>query len=175
VTETSAPNIPNVTDAGPAGDNAGAFARGFTTGADVLAGLIHTTTGVLTLALDQRIFSDVPGNIHLVDGTGFDTTPTGASSVAFPVQAAGPEAVTVQFSPGQAVTAKNVTVRAGSLFTGLAVANVPQVLSITTEASIVKHLKSAKHMSKRAAARSNARSRAKNRAIVRRLKHRFHA
>jgi hypothetical protein len=169
VTETSAPNIPNVTDALAAGDNAGAFARGFTTGPDVLAGLLHTTTGVLTLALDQRIFSDVPGNIHLVDGTGFDTTPAGASSVAFPTQAAGPESVTVQFSPGQAVTAKNVSVRFGSLFTGLGEDNIGQVLSITTTSSIVKHLKTAKHMSKRAQARSNARSRAKNRAIVRRL------
>jgi hypothetical protein len=169
VTETSAPNIPNVTDALAAGDNAGAFARGFTTAADVLGGIINTTTGVLTLALDQRMFLDAPGNIHLVDGTGFDTTPAGASSVAFPIQAAGPEAVTVQFSPGQAVTAKNVSVRAGSLATFIGVTNVPQVLSITTTSSIVKHLKTAKHMSKRAAARSNARSRAKNRAIVRRL------
>jgi hypothetical protein len=174
VTETSAPNIPSVANALAAGDNAGAFARGFTTGPDVLAGLIHTTTGVLTLALDQRIFADAPGNIHLVDGTGFDTTPTGASSVAFPIQAGGPEAVTVQFSPGQAVTAKNVAVRAGALSTFFA-SNVSQVLSITTEASIVKHLRTAKHMSKRAQARSNARSRAKNRAIVRRLMHRLHA
>jgi hypothetical protein len=169
VTETSAPNIPNVTDALAAGGNAGAFARGFTTGPDVLAGLLHTTTGVLILALDQRIFADTPADIHLIDGTGVDVTLTGASSVAFPTQAAGPEAVTVQFSPGQSVTAKNASVHPGALATGLGVTNVSQVLSITTEASIVKHLKTAKHMSKRAAARSNARSRAKNRAIVRRL------
>ena len=180
VTETSPPTLVNQFDAAPAGDNAGAFARGFTTGPDVFSGIINTTTGALTLAVDQRVGAGIAGNIHLIDSTGVDVTPTGATSVTFPTQPAGPESITAQFSPGQASTAKNTVLFGapavtGALFTPAVLQpNVPQVLSITSTASIVHNAKLHKAQSKRFVAASRARTRAQEKALLAKLRHRMH-
>ena len=183
VVETSPPYIANVVDASPSGGNAGAFSRGFTTGPDVTAGIINTTTGVLSLNVDQRVFPGAvdPTTLRLIDGTGFDVTPTGSSGITVPTQGPGPETIQAQFSPGQASVAKNAALTfGGSPFTGgftiatLLGVNVPQVLHITSTASILHGLKHAKKQSAASVRKVNARSRAKNRAAVARLIRRHH-
>ena len=183
VVETSPPFIANVADALPSGGNAGAFSRGFTTGPDVTAGIINTTTGVLSLNVDQRVFPGAvnPTTLILIDGTGFDVTPTGSSGITVPTQGPGPETIQAQFTPGQASVAKNAALTfGGSPFTGgftiaaLLGVNVPQVLHITSTASILHGLKHAKKQSAASVRKVNARSRAKNRAAVARLIRRHH-
>lgn len=184
VTETSPPHLANVIDAAPSGGNAGAFSRGFTTGPDVLSGIIHTTTGVLSLNVDQRVLPGlvVPASLRLVDGTGVDVTPLGSSGITVPTQGPGPETIQAQFSPGQASVAHNAALISGaSPFTGgltiataLVQPNVPQVLHITSTASILHGLKHAKKQSAAFVRKVNARSRAKNRAAVARLIRRHH-
>ena len=115
VQESSPPHNMNQFDVRPAGGNAGAFSRGFTTGPDVFNATINTTTGVVTLGLDQRIFGGNPAQISLLDSTGNVVATAPAGSVTFPIQLPGPEMVQVQFSPGQTTTAKNVSVQTGGL------------------------------------------------------------
>jgi hypothetical protein len=153
VQETSPPNLLNVADVRPAGGNAGAFARGFTTGPDVFNGIINKTTGVLTAGLDQRIIADVPGNIILLDSTGNNVAAAGVGSVTFPSQAAGPQTITVQFSPGQSVNATNVSFGGAALFTpAVGEPNIPQILSITSSGSLLHAARLHRHYSKAKAA-----------------------
>jgi len=111
-------NTPGSQQLPPPWGNAGAFARGFTTGPDAMGGQLNTTTGVLSLTLDQRAFDDQftsPNNIRLLSDTGDTTGIAGSGSITFPTQPAGQQTITVQFSPGQAVTAHNIEI--GGLFT----------------------------------------------------------
>jgi hypothetical protein len=84
----------------PIGDNAGAFARGFTTGPDAFATTINQVNGVVTLTFDQRIidWDSEAICVYRADGTlgGCDpiVTPT-----TFP--GPGPQTVTMQFLPAQ--------------------------------------------------------------------------
>jgi hypothetical protein len=175
VQETSPPNLLNVADVRPAGGNAGAFARGFTTGPDVFNGIINKTTGVLTAGLDQRILIDVPAGIQLLDSTGNSVAAAGVGSVTFPSQAAGPETITVQFSPGQSVNATNVSFAGGSIFTpAVAHANVPQILSITSTSSLLHSARLHRNQSKAAVARWRRHVRAWEKARLARFLHSLH-
>jgi hypothetical protein len=178
VTESSPPNNPNVFDARPAGDNAGAFARGFTTGADVFNAVINKTTGVVTVGLDQRIFGSTPASINLLDSTGNAVATAPAGSVTFPTQAAGPEQITIQFSPGQTTTATNLALTAyGALATALDI-SIPQILATTSTSSILHsaklHQAQSKAMARAAAARARKQHDALLARFVRHLRHAHH-
>ena len=57
----------------PIGDNAGAFARGFTTGPDVFGIVINKNTGQISVNLDARVINvALPGAglIRVMDGAG---------------------------------------------------------------------------------------------------------
>jgi hypothetical protein len=176
VTESSPPNNPNVFDARPAGDNAGAFARGFTTGPDVFNAVINKTTGVVTVGLDQRIFATAPGNVILLDSTGNNVATAPAGSVTFPTQAAGPEQITVQFSPGQTTTATNFALTGPALATATGDINIPQILAATSTSSILHSAKLHKAQSKKMVRAANARTRKQEAALrakfLRKLHHR---
>jgi hypothetical protein len=175
VTESSPPNNANVFDARPAGDNAGAFARGFTTGPDVFNAVINKTTGVVTMGLDQRIFNDTPANIHLLDSTGNPVATAPGGSVTFPTQAAGPEQITVQFSPGQTTTATNVALDANALVTAIGTEfNVPQILAATSTSSILHSAKLHKAQSKKLVRAANARTRQHQKALAARFLRSLH-
>jgi hypothetical protein len=180
VKEVSPPLLPNQPDAGPAGGNAGAFARGFTTAPDAFGALISASTGVVTIALDQRAFVTVPAGISLVDGTGNITFSAPAGSVTTPAQAAGPETITVQFSPGQVATAKNLALAAFAALGTNALgnppvqANEPQIMSAPSTASILHRAKLEKPMSKKQVRAIRARVRAEERALLAKLHHRSH-
>jgi len=179
VTEASPPNLPNLPDAKPSGGNAGAFARGFTTGPDVFAATDSKSTGVVTIALDQRIFAAAGTGFFAVDDTGFPVAGSTAGSVGIPTQAAGPELITVAFSPGQVTTMTNLYVAAASMETFLVPAqlNVAQDLSVTSTASLLRAARS-NHLSKRQVAKDRAHARAEQRALraqlVRHLRHSRH-
>jgi hypothetical protein len=177
VTESSPPNNPNVFDARPAGDNAGAFARGFTTGPDVFNAVINKTTGVVTVGLDQRIFGSNPASIQLLDSTGNSVATAPAGSVTFPTQAAGPEQITIQFSPGQTTTATNLALtNVGALTTAIGEPSIWQILSATSTSSILHSAKLHKAQSKHLAARRRAQAtrwqRAHRSKFLRSLRHR---
>ncbi|MGI8714932.1 MAG: hypothetical protein ACR2NR_17485 [Solirubrobacteraceae bacterium] len=177
VTEVSPPNNPNANDSAPAGDNAGAFARGFTTAPDVFGATISRTNGVVTLGLDQRAFTLGAGTINLLDSTGNIVATSSVGAVTLPTQVAGPELITVQFSPGQAATATNVSVGAGALVTSAPVSaqNVAQILSGTVTSSLLHSAKLHKAQSKKQIAARKAQIRRQEKALrakfFRHLKH----
>jgi hypothetical protein len=177
VTEASPPNLPNLPDAKPAGGNAGAFARGFTSGPDVFAATDSKSTGVVTIAVDQRVFAAVGTGFFAVDDTGFPVAGSTAGSVGIPTQAAGPELITVAFSPGQVTTMTNLFVAAGSMDTPTGDLNVAQDLSVTSTASLLRAARS-NHLSKKQLAKDRAKVRAEQRALraqlVRHLRHSRH-
>ncbi|HEV3056098.1 MAG TPA: hypothetical protein VGX45_15655, partial [Solirubrobacteraceae bacterium] len=176
VTNASAPLLPNAPDAKPAGDNAGAFARGFTTGPDAFAATISKGSGLLTIALDQRVFFATAAGIVALDNTGSAIATAPAGSVSIPTQPAGPELITVQFSPGTVTTMANLFLAAGALITQLPQSSVNQDLSVTSTASLLRAARSTHHpMSKHRLAAIRARTRAQERALrahlLRHLRH----
>jgi hypothetical protein len=73
VTNTAAGTIntwSNSPDSAPIGDNAGAFARGFTTGPDVYAVTLNKSNGILTINMDQRACDETGGYITLLNSSG---------------------------------------------------------------------------------------------------------
>ncbi|HWE34194.1 MAG TPA: hypothetical protein VG410_11960 [Solirubrobacteraceae bacterium] len=177
VTEASPPNIANLPDAKPSGDNAGAFARGFTTGPDAFAATVSKSTGVVTIALDQRIIAGFGPGVFAVDNTGFPIAAGTAGSVGIPTQAAGPESITVAFSPGQVTTMTNLYLANGALDTLLGQGNVDQALSVTSTASLLRAARS-NHLSKRQLAARRAHIRKVERTLraqfLRHLHHTHH-
>jgi hypothetical protein len=137
VTETSAPLLANAADARPAGDNAGAFARGFTTGPDAINATVNKTTGVVTVTLDQRAFTSTPADIFAVDSTGNAFASPAPGSVTLPTQAAGPQTITIAFSTAQASLLANLNLRPGALTTILGETNVDQILSVTSTSTLL--------------------------------------
>ena len=64
----------------PIGDNAGAFAHGFTTGPDAFAVSFNGTNGTATVTLDQRVADCVGSDIVLLRNDGTDLgNPSGTS------------------------------------------------------------------------------------------------
>ncbi len=137
VVESSPPNNANQFDTRPAGDNAGAFARGFTTAPDVFNASINKTTGVVTATVDQRVFAAAGGGVNLLDSTGNVVATSAAGSISFPSQAPGPQQLTIQFSPGQTQTAVNVSVQP-ALLTATGEFNVPQILQASTTSAATR-------------------------------------
>jgi len=89
--------------------------------------------------------------------------------VSIPTQAAGPELITVQFSPGTVTTMSNLFVAAGAMSTFVfpAELNVNQDLSVTSTASLLRVARTRNHsLSKKQLARVRARTRAQERALL---------
>jgi hypothetical protein len=107
----------------PIGDNAGAFARGFTTGPDAYAVTFNPTNGVVDLFFDQRVFGFTCSEIKLLAANG--TTVANACSPAivsipsggqFP--SPGPEEIGITFPPSDLSTATAVQLDCGSSSSG---------------------------------------------------------
>jgi len=176
----------NLFDGQPAGDNAGAFARGFTTGPDATSAIGNLTTGQVSINLDQRAFSYTPFDIELVDNLGglpIATAPT--TAVSLPTQAAGPQTVTAQFSPAQLVAGKNLYIAAGALAGsasptvgtgGDAQSSVDQILSITSTSTLLREAKLARkqHVSKREIKTHRAMVRKQEKRLLSKLSHTIH-
>jgi hypothetical protein len=109
------PTVTNTYGEVPVGDNAGAFARGFTTGPDATAVSFNSAAGTATFTFDQRL--DISGGF-VADPTGFilldqDGTPipsATATDVTATPSAAGPVQVTVDFPPAAFSVAKAVMI-----------------------------------------------------------------
>jgi hypothetical protein len=96
-------NYVNYYEGVPIGGNAGAFSRGFTTAADVFGVVFNASAGAVTLDLDQRVKSVATGSgsdICLLDSAGDPVANQYPVSASIPTQAAGPEAVVLQFVGG---------------------------------------------------------------------------
>jgi hypothetical protein len=93
-------NYENTYESAPIGGNAGAFARGFTTGADVFGVVFNASAGAVTVDLDQRIDDYTLDHICLLNSAGDEVANPNPVSVSIPTQAAGPEAVVLQFVGG---------------------------------------------------------------------------
>ncbi|MFZ0388480.1 MAG: hypothetical protein WAL22_22655 [Solirubrobacteraceae bacterium] len=144
VTETSAPFITNPADSRPAGDNAGAFARGFTTGPDAISAVVSKSTGVVTVTLDQRAFTANPAAIFAVDNTGNAFGSPAAGGVSLPTQAAGPQTIRIAFSTAQAGSLANLDLQTGALTTLIGETNANQILSVTSTATLLHRAKLAR-------------------------------
>jgi hypothetical protein len=147
----------------PVGDNAGAFASGFTTGPDVFGISMNKTTGAVVVNLDQRITAVATGGISVIglDGNVIATaTPsTNFNSSAGP----GPATLTLNYPPSQLTNATMIQFLPGAMTTGLnpvlfAAAdgqNVAQVVEAVQSGALLKaykayekrHKKHAKHHS----------------------------
>src|SRR6202012_5577178 len=92
VTVLNEPTSGNTYGSVPVGDNAGAFARGFTTGPDATAVAFNSTAGTATITFDQRIAAtgaggapSALGNLVLLDQDGTPIPSATATNVtAFP-------------------------------------------------------------------------------------------
>ena len=119
---TAADNISptgtNLPGAAPIGDNAGAFARGFTTGPDVFGVNINKSTGEVTADVDSRVIAVAPsffGHVTLLSDTG---GPIAAGYTAsFNASApAGPSQVQFTYPPSVLTNATQVQFLGGSGF-----------------------------------------------------------
>jgi hypothetical protein len=173
VTGVNPPNPPNVPATVPVGGNAGAFARGFTTGQDAF-GASFASNGVVTVDMDQRGIAANAGGFILLDTNG-NPIPGAATSVTFPTQAAGPQVVPAQFTPAQVAVAKGIEILGqpnspgpfpvstetlaisvpalgGAPAFGAAAFNVQQILSPTVTASKLSRPRYKSNVSRKAAA-----------------------
>jgi len=145
VSNADAPTTFGTPGSAPIGDNAGAFGRGFTTGADVFG--ISISGGVITVNVDQRVtFVDMT-DITLLTATGATVTATGTP--AFNSSApAGPETITltypasaltnvtqVQFGFDAFQTPANLTIDTDDEF------SIPQIVNTVNSAAILKAYK----------------------------------
>ena len=122
----------------PTGTNQGAFANGFTTGPEAFSTAFDTSTGVVTINLDQRFASFNTPSIILVDDSGSETpfSPTTVSGSGGP---AGPTVARAQFTPGEVAGARSLflsgaTVLPPAFVTANGYGNVDQILSPTPTA-----------------------------------------
>ena len=90
----------NTYEAVQVGDNSGALGRGFTTGADVFGVVFNASNGTVTADLDQRISSAENADICILNSAGDLVANPNPVSSDIPTQAAGPQAVTLQFVGG---------------------------------------------------------------------------
>ena len=115
----------SVPGSGGIGDNAGAFARSFTTAPDVFGITINKTAGTISVNLDDRVLSVTPGDITLYTAAGdpIVATPTGTSfnSTAPP----GPETVTISYPPSALTNVASVQFRLGTFVTNGLGATIP--------------------------------------------------
>lgn len=152
----------NIPASAPVGDNAGAFARGFTTGPDVFMVSFNKTSGVVTVNVDQRAIGSTTADFRLLSSNNTDQGPP--STVNIPMQGAGRQAVTLQFNPNQlsvATALQLISSNAGtgtsgstplgncalntsltSTTDGLDACNVSQVVAPISTAAILRAVKS---------------------------------
>jgi hypothetical protein len=94
----------------PVGDNAGAFARGFTTGPDATGVTFNSTTGQAVVSFDQRVnLTTVPPKqvgFVLLDQDGTPVASAAATGATGVPSAAGPVQITVSFPPAAFAVAK---------------------------------------------------------------------
>jgi hypothetical protein len=181
----------------PVGDNAGAFARGFTSGPDAVGATFASATGDATVTFDQRVFGDgtpnVPAGFVLLDQNGTPISGGAGANINFVPAAAGPMQVTVHFNPTAISLAKAIEIcgppdtlfttapaecagsPGGSVFTsglvpGLNEPNVQQILSpFAVSAKLIKRVTV---FNAAAHAKKHAKKHAKHTKVVR--KHRSH-
>ncbi len=144
----------------PVGDNSGAFARGFTTGADAFSTTFNSTTGVVQISLDQRVATSNPAGICLYNSAGAQTG-CATSSTPPPFPGPGPETVAVQFPltalSGAVALQLNAFFGPTAFQTGLGGldgSNVQQVLAPISSGAILReyrafHHKHSKHHTKK--------------------------
>jgi len=135
-----APALTSTGGSVPVGDNAGAFARGFTTGADAVQTTFNNETGDVTVTFDQRIFVDsppIPSGFHLLDANGTAIVAGAGATVTVVPAAAGPMQVVVHFalSPTAMALAKALEI-CGPPDDAFAAANVPAECAAATGGSV---------------------------------------
>jgi hypothetical protein len=143
----------------PIGDNSGAFARGFTTGADMFAVSFDSVNHTATIMLDQRVdgFGDL-ADFQLYDAAGNNVgQPTNVSIPSFPNP--GPVAISMDV-PASVFALHPTQLQLSSfcsLFTGLPspdACSIPQIVRATGTAVHIKTvkavnpIKAAKHAKK---------------------------
>jgi len=99
-----APALTSTGGSVPVGDNAGAFARGFTSGPDAVQTTFNTGTGDVTVTFDQRVFvtdPPVPAGFVLLDQNGTAIVAGAGQTVTVVPAAAGPMQVVVHFGLSQ--------------------------------------------------------------------------
>jgi hypothetical protein len=193
------PGVSNTYGEVPVGDNAGAFARGFTTGPDATAVTFNSTTGQAVVSFDQRVdlITDTPdpSGFVLLDSNGSPVAGAAATGISGVPSAAGPVQVTVDYPPAAFSVAKAIEIcgepsdistaqpaecgpgtGGGSVFSSFEQdPNVQQILSPFATSAVLKagshaHWKHATRLSSRAFAHQLAAAR--HRAHARHTHHR---
>jgi hypothetical protein len=110
VTVLNQPTSGNTFGSVPVGGNAGAFARGFTTGPDATGVTFNSTTGNVNVLFDQRVdltgTLPAPAGFVLLDQDGTPVASAGATGATGVPSAAGPVMITVSFPPAAFSVAK---------------------------------------------------------------------
>jgi hypothetical protein len=110
VTVLNEPASGNTYGSVPVGDNAGAFARGFTTGPDATGVTFNSTTGQAVVSFDQRVdlvtTPPNPAGFILLDQDGTPVASAAATGATGVPSAAGPVQITVSFPPAAFAVAK---------------------------------------------------------------------
>jgi len=140
------------------GANAGAFALGFTVAPEALRVTFDVATSTASVVLDQRFFSFNAGQINLIDDTGAELpfTPIAVAGAGGPV---GQVTSQVVFSPGELTGARSIQFNNGAFSTSAAAfshPNVPQIVSPTATAKVVRKAGKVVRTKARGAKRKNA-------------------
>jgi hypothetical protein len=99
-----APALTSTGGSVPVGDNAGAFARGYSAGPDAVATAFNTATADVTVTFDQRVFvthPPIPAGFVLLDQNGTPIVSGAGLTVTVVPAAAGPMQVVVHFGLSQ--------------------------------------------------------------------------
>jgi hypothetical protein len=159
VTGANSPFDFNAADSTSLGTNPGSNSEGFTTGSDAESVSFDSTDGTATVQLDQRSLLDASGfGIGGFVLLGVDGQPVDAGVPAQSASfgdggslAAGPETVTLNFTPDQIMAARGLEIEPCSMITFGAVpflfdgfnigdaCNVQQILAPLPTASILSH------------------------------------
>ncbi len=145
------PSGQNMPGSAPIGDNAGAFASGFSTGSDVFGVSMNKTTGAVVVNLDQRITAVGTGSISVI-GLDGNVIATAVPSTNFNSSAGpGPATLTLNYPPSQLTNATMLQFNgppfaAPSLTTPLSPfdisaldgENVPQIVEAVQSGAILK-------------------------------------
>jgi len=155
----------NVPGSGGIGDNAGAFARAFTTAPDVFGITIAKAAGTITVNLDDRVRAIDTSAVVLYDAAGdaVGATPLAPSfnSTAGP----GPETVTLAYPPSALTNVTSVQFLAGAFTTnglsGADATSIDQLVGPISDAVVLKgfkavHVKSHKKATHRKHTRKHA-------------------
>ncbi len=143
------PSGGNMPGSAPIGDNAGAFASGFTTGPDVFGISMNKTTGAVVINLDQRIKAVATAAISVIGADG-NVIATATPSTNFNSSAGpGPATLTLNYPPSQLTNATMLQINTGALTSPLAPfassaldgENVGQIVEAVQSGAILKAYK----------------------------------